>query len=231
MKREEYLKMVKENSLNLKFVPSQYQDREICLTAVRQNGWALEYIKNQTREICLEAVRRTGYALQFVEKQDKEICVEAIKQNISALYYVEEQDKEICLMAVKQNCRALEYIEEQDKEICLEAVKRIGCALKYVKEQDKEICLASVKQNILALQYVDKKYIDEVKKELNVFYLQPTEEHRELIIDSKRRCWIGCQEGISIVKLVDRIYNERGGLKENPHRKYYLDFLGKNNLF
>ena len=39
-----------------------------------------------------------------------------------------------------------------------------------------------------------------------------------------------CQRGISIEKLNDRIYNKDGGLEENPHRQFYLDFLKENNL-
>jgi hypothetical protein len=34
---------------------------------VKQNGLALEYVKEQTPEICLEAVKQDGYALQYVD--------------------------------------------------------------------------------------------------------------------------------------------------------------------
>ena len=36
------------------------------LEAVKQNGFALQYVKEQTPEICLEAVKEDGYALQYV---------------------------------------------------------------------------------------------------------------------------------------------------------------------
>jgi hypothetical protein len=38
----------------------------VCIQAVKQNGMALEFVKNKTHEICLEAVRQNGYALQFI---------------------------------------------------------------------------------------------------------------------------------------------------------------------
>ena len=38
------------------------EQTEICLEAVKQSGYALEYVKEQTPEICLEAVKQNGYA-------------------------------------------------------------------------------------------------------------------------------------------------------------------------
>ena len=40
-----------------------WNDYEFCLEAVKQDGYALEHVKEQTQEICLEAVKRDGYAL------------------------------------------------------------------------------------------------------------------------------------------------------------------------
>jgi hypothetical protein len=54
----------------------------ICLEAVKQDGLALQYVKNQTPEICLEAVKQDGLALKFVENKTPEICLEAVKQKI-----------------------------------------------------------------------------------------------------------------------------------------------------
>ena len=39
-----------------------------ALEAVKQNGYALRYVKDQTPEVCVEAVKRNGYALQYVDK-------------------------------------------------------------------------------------------------------------------------------------------------------------------
>ena len=37
--------------------------------------------------------------------------------------------------------------------------------------------------------------------------------------------FVGCQMAISKEEFIDKIYNEDGGLEENPHRQHYLDFL------
>ncbi len=67
---EEYLKKVRTNGCILAYVPRAVQlaHPEICLEAVKQIGYALEYVENQTEQICLEAVKQDGDALQFVEK-------------------------------------------------------------------------------------------------------------------------------------------------------------------
>ena len=39
---------------------------EAALKAVKQNGYALRYVKDQTEAVALEAVKQSGDALQFV---------------------------------------------------------------------------------------------------------------------------------------------------------------------
>ena len=36
------------------------------LEAVKQNGWAFQFVKEQTEEICLEAVKQEVCAVKFV---------------------------------------------------------------------------------------------------------------------------------------------------------------------
>ena len=56
---------------------------EICLTAVKQNGMALQFVPLELIDhaICLAAVKSDGRAYHFVPKQlavDLDICREAI---------------------------------------------------------------------------------------------------------------------------------------------------------
>ena len=50
------------------------------MAAVNQNGYALEFVREQTPEICLAAVNQDGYALKFVRKQTPEFCWAAVKK-------------------------------------------------------------------------------------------------------------------------------------------------------
>ena len=62
---------------------------EEAMEAVKQNGYALRYVSEQTEAICLEAVKQDGFALKFVHEQTEAICLEAVKQNGYALQYVD----------------------------------------------------------------------------------------------------------------------------------------------
>ena len=87
-KYEKDLQKVKQNGYNLKDV--KQQTPELCLEAVKQNGYALNYVKEKMAELCLAAVKKTGYALQFVNEQTPELCLAAVKQNRFALQFIRD---------------------------------------------------------------------------------------------------------------------------------------------
>ena len=69
----------------------KWDDKKQCLEAVKQNGYYLQYVKEQTDEICLEAVKQNGDSLQYVKEQTDEICLEAVKQDGDSLQYVKNK--------------------------------------------------------------------------------------------------------------------------------------------
>jgi hypothetical protein len=101
------------------------------MNAIKQNGWAIQFIPKKKYNIYLE----------------NKLYLEAIRQQSYVLLCIEEQTNELCLIAVKQNGMVLQYVINQTNEICLEAVKQNGLALQYVKKQTNEICLEAIKQN------------------------------------------------------------------------------------
>ena len=63
-----------------------WYDRKYCLEAVKKNGNALMYVKEQTKDICLAAVKENGNALMYVnkktfEKKGKEADVKMMDYN------------------------------------------------------------------------------------------------------------------------------------------------------
>ena len=70
----------------------------------------LQFVKEQDKEICLAAVKRNGFALKYVEKQDKDICLAAVKQNPKAIMYIRDQSPEMCAVTVQINELAFIYI-------------------------------------------------------------------------------------------------------------------------
>jgi hemoglobin-like flavoprotein len=71
---------------------------DACVSAVTQNGMALQVIPDKYRhhdDILLAAVTQNGLALQFVQESDKtkELCRAAVAQNKAALQFVPDKLK------------------------------------------------------------------------------------------------------------------------------------------
>ena len=83
-----------EKLFNVKDLKDKFpfnQTLEICLKAVSQNGFALQYVKDQTLEICLKAVSQDGRALQYVKNQTPEICLKAVSENRNVFRYCDRE--------------------------------------------------------------------------------------------------------------------------------------------
>jgi acetolactate synthase regulatory subunit len=161
---EEYMtdEIIKLHGTALKYVPEDKITFEICEVAVKEDGFALEYVlidkmtDKEYLQICKLAVKNKGYALKYVNTDKtansyEYICEISVKQSGYALEYV-QNDKmtdveyiNICILAVKQSGYALEYVQNDkmtDVEyinICILAVKQSGYALEYVQNDKMTI--------------------------------------------------------------------------------------------
>jgi len=108
------------------------------LEAVKRNGWALHYVKDQTPELCLAAVKQNGWAIHYVKDQTPEICLAAIKQNSYALQLIKNQTPEICLAAVKKDPDSAGYIK----------IKLTNDLLRYLIENQIKFDLRRVPKDI-----------------------------------------------------------------------------------
>lgn len=144
---------VKENGLELQFVDKkalpEHTHIDIDKTAVKQNGWALQWVTEQTPELCRIAVCSHTGALKWIKDTSTE-----------GLY------PEICIVAVLVDGYCLDKVLYQTFVICLAAVKSNGCALQYVKvenftkEEYQQLCHAALRNDPYALEYVDHKLLD-----------------------------------------------------------------------
>ena len=81
---------------------------------LNEEGWIEQFVKTKEFEkLCLEAIKRDGYAIRFVKEQTPELCLEAVKQNGYALQFVKKQTPKLCLEAVKQDGYALRFVKKQ----------------------------------------------------------------------------------------------------------------------
>lgn len=60
------------------------------LEALLSNGTFIKDIE-QNEEMCIEAVKRNGMALRYVKEQTPDICREAMNQNRNTFKYVEHK--------------------------------------------------------------------------------------------------------------------------------------------
>ena len=92
-----------------------WNDSEYCLEAVKDNGFALRFVINQTPEICLEAVKQDGLALEYVKEQTHEMCLEAVKQKGRAFRFVKNQTPLIIHYLKKYNMSVYKLYKEENR--------------------------------------------------------------------------------------------------------------------
>ncbi len=103
-----------EDLINGKYKLSkvEYQTEEICLAAVKYDGFNLRYVKDQTYDICIAAVKQNGRVLPYVYQRSLSVMLEAVKQNGTVLSIIKEQTEELCLAAVEQDIDNFKYINK-----------------------------------------------------------------------------------------------------------------------
>ena len=96
------------------------------------------------------------------------------------------------------------YINNPSEEVQLEALRRSGIAIKYIENPSEYI----------------KSIIDIIETSKRTVYVLHEPNKKPLFT-------IGCQYNITKEYFIRRIYEEDGGLDENPHRQEYLDILNR----
>jgi hypothetical protein len=128
------LSLLDNQKFTSEFGMSSLEINDLCMSAVKNNGMSLNYVKEKTNDICLAAVKQNGLSLEFVDVSTPELCLKAVKQNGLSLKFVKNQNKTICLEAVKQNGLAINDItytklydahkeNETSRNILFEAIK------------------------------------------------------------------------------------------------------------
>ena len=77
--------MTKQEFLNKYDIKVEYTKTltgDEALAAVKQNGWALQSVKDQTEAIALAAVKQEGYVLQYVKDQTEKVALAAMEGDL-----------------------------------------------------------------------------------------------------------------------------------------------------
>ncbi len=100
-------------SCALKYVPSEYQNEDMCINAVRKS-YVLDYVHNQTYDICMEAVKNHPYQIVYVTDQTEDICIEAVKRKSTVIRFVKNKTEDICRYALLNTVYAICELKSDD---------------------------------------------------------------------------------------------------------------------
>jgi hypothetical protein len=93
------------------------KDKYMYLSAMQNDGMALQFVDDQDEYLCSLAVRENGLALQFVLEKLRYLSEYAVQENGLALQFVDEQTEKICALAIKQNKLALQFVKNKTPEL------------------------------------------------------------------------------------------------------------------
>ena len=183
---EEYYRMclaaVQQNLESIKFIHREhltwYSWNLIIMTAVKKDGLALRWIKEQNPEICLEAVKQNHKALVYVDKAMcnavSPFCYELLQKAAVEKSSIKESGAEFFLpppIKQKKQKKQKENIidakidllnaERQTEELCFKAVQQDGLQIQYSWKQTRKLCFTAVMQNPDANIFIrDSDFID-----------------------------------------------------------------------
>jgi hypothetical protein len=123
-----------------------WKDKTLQLEVVKQNSYAIQYIKNPSEDIQLEAVKQNGHVIQFISNPSEEVQLAAVKKNGQAIKWIKNPNtsESVILEAIKQDGWAIKYVQNPSETLQLEAVKQDTYAIYYIHEPSKAVKLASI---------------------------------------------------------------------------------------
>eukprot|EP00933_Yihiella_yeosuensis_P011373 TRINITY_DN11862_c4_g1_i1.p1 TRINITY_DN11862_c4_g1~~TRINITY_DN11862_c4_g1_i1.p1 ORF type:complete len:375 (-),score=95.61 TRINITY_DN11862_c4_g1_i1:148-1272(-) len=170
---QQTLEVVSYAGMQLAVAPPHLKaDRQIVLTAVRQNGNALEFASKEFCEdkaLVLDAVCQCGLALEHASEalqRDKEVVKAAVSCSWGAFRFASEElqgDRDIVLAAVLNGFQAFQFASEdlrKDREFVQNVLAAAGLCLEFaapILQADRDIVLAAVRQDGLALEFASEE--------------------------------------------------------------------------
>jgi hypothetical protein len=146
--------------LNLKH--TLFVDRDVVLSAVKQNGMALQFAGTliQDKQVVTIAVNQNGTALQFAGSytQDKDVVLTAVMQHGMALQFAPtfKTDLDVCQRAYNSNKYAYDFIDSSLQHL-FETPRRFECE---VTLSACSFFLTSEERNKLEVDARAKQYLD-----------------------------------------------------------------------
>ena len=103
------------------------------LTAVEQNGYAIQYIEKPSEQLQLVAVKQDGLSIVDIKNPSEQVQLAAVKQDGLAIGLINNPSEQVQLAAVRQNGFAIEDINNPSEQVQLAAVKQYRGSIKYIR--------------------------------------------------------------------------------------------------
>jgi len=155
-------------------IPEEIQTEEMILKAINLHGGTeMFYAAFQTRDICMSAVENAPYVIEFVKEPTFEICEMAIRTAaadaddyalIEVVKCIKKHTPEICACVLRYRPLALEHLRILSHEVNMVAIQfstpsEVPLVLSYVREQTLEVCLAAYRKSHEAYYQIRKAYL------------------------------------------------------------------------
>ena len=124
------------------------------LAAVKQDGYAIQYIKNPSEEMQLAAVTQSGHVIRWIKNPSEAVQLAAVTENSYAIRCIENPTEKVQLIAVRQDGCAIEFIKNPSEAVQLAAVEQTGLAIRDIKNPSEAVQLIAVKQDGWAIQFI-----------------------------------------------------------------------------
>jgi hypothetical protein len=180
MDRDKMLESVRENGGDaLVLLPKKYRgDREVVLTALEDDGSALELASDALRSdrmvVSYAVTRSGGAALEFASdslRDDLEIVLLAVATDGLSLVHASEalqRNRAVVLAACENDGRILEELDpafQDDREVVLTAVKSKATAIRSASgamRSDRAFMKEALQANPGVKQYITKSFAAEL---------------------------------------------------------------------
>ena len=94
-----------------------FNNEDLQLEAIKQNGYAIRYIENPSEKVQLAAVKQDGYSIEFIKNPSEKVQLAAVKQDGWAIQYIKNPSEKVQLAAVKQYGSAIKFIENPSEKV------------------------------------------------------------------------------------------------------------------
>jgi hypothetical protein len=94
---------VQKKLYSLSNVLLNFASEAVQLAAVRQDGWVIKYIEDQSEAVQLAAVRQNGYAIQHIRDPSEAVQLAAVRQNAWLIGYIKSPSEMVKLVVMEQN--------------------------------------------------------------------------------------------------------------------------------